>query len=380
MNKYILSIALALIFFSFSNDVFGQPSSNSEQITSRTINTAVPFLIITPDSRSGALGNTGAAISADANSIHWNNAKLAFIESDYGFSLSYTPWLSKLINDMSITYLSGYYKLSDNQAVALSMRYFDLGEIQLIDLNKVEGPLIKPKEFSFDGTYSQKLSENLGIGVTGRFIYSDISEDIGTDDASPGTSVAADIGIYYNSNPKFVGNLANIAFAAHISNIGRKLGYNSSDNRDFLPTNLRLGTAYTTHLDPYNTITLALDFNKLLVPTLPDTANNTTMLGGMFKSFTDAPGGFSEELKEVAASAGVEYWYNNLFAARLGYSFEHPDKGSWRYFTVGLGFRYQVFGVDFAYLVPTGEDNPLGETLRFSLLFNFEQGGNPRQY
>lgn len=382
MNKYILSITSALIVFSFSQEVFGQATNDpriSEDISARTINTAVPFLMITPDSRSGGMANTGVAISADANSIHWNNAKLAFIESDYGFSLSYTPWLSSLINDMSITYLSGYYKLSDEQAVALSMRYFDLGSIDLIDIYKFPQGSINPKEFSFDGTYSMKLSENLGVGITGRFIYSDISEDIGTDDASPGTSVAADIGVYYNSNPKFVGNMANIAFAAHISNIGRKLGYNSSENRDFLPTNLRLGTAYTTHLDPYNKITLAFDFNKLLVPTLPDTANETTMLGGMFKSFSDAPGGFNEEVKEIAASAGVEYWYNNLFAARLGYSYEHPDKGSWRYFTVGLGFRYQVFGIDFAYLVPTGEDNPLGETLRFSLLFNFEKGANSMQ-
>lgn len=383
MNKYILSFASALLFFTVSKEAVGQnggdPSSNSEKIASRVINTAVPFLIITPDSRSGGMANVGAATSPDANSIHWNNAKLAFIESDYGFSLSYTPWLSRLINDMSISYLAGYYKISDIQTVAVSMRYFDLGKIQLIDMNKALGNEISPKEFSFDGTYSMKLSENLGVGITGRFIYSDISEDIGTDDASPGTSVAADIGVYYNSNPKFVGNLANIAFAAHISNIGRKLSYNRSDNRDFLPTNLRLGTAYTTHLDPYNKITLALDFNKLLVPTLPDTANETTMLGGMFKSFTDAPDGFSEEIKEVSASIGAEYWYNNLFSARLGYSYENPDKGSWQYFTVGLGFRYQVFGVDFAYLIPTGEENPLGETLRFSLLFNFDQGNNPRQ-
>ncbi len=382
MNKYILSFTSALLFFTISKEAVGQnggdPSSNSEQIASRVINTAVPFLIITPDSRSGGMANAGAAISPDANAVHWNNAKLAFLESDYGFSLSYTPWLSRLINDMSISYLAGYYKISDFQTVAISMRYFDLGKIQLIDMNKALGNEISPKEYSFDGTYSMKLSENLGVGITGRFIYSDISEDIGTDDASPGTSVAADIGVYYNSNPNFRGNLSNIAFAAHISNIGRKLSYNSSANRDFLPTNLRLGTAYTTHFDPYNKITLALDFNKLLVPTLPDTANETTMLGGMFKSFTDAPDGFSEELKEIGVSIGAEYWYNNLFAARLGYSYEHPDKGSWQYFTVGLGFRYQVFGVDFAYLVPTGEENPLGETLRFSLLFNFDQGNNPR--
>lgn len=373
MKKYIL-IVTVLFLVNKVQDAVGQ---NSTDISSRTINTAVPFLILTPDSRSGGLGNTGVAISPDANTIHWNNAKLAFMENKYGFSLSYTPWLAELINDMSLSYLSGYYKIDDVQAVALSMRYFDLGEIQLTDRNGDPLNNINPNEFSFDGTYSRKLSENLGIGITGRFIYSDISEDIGTSDASPGTSVAADIGVYYNTNPDFTGNLSNLAFGAHISNIGRKLGYNDRDNRDFLPTNLRVGTAYTTHLDPYNKITIALDLNKLLVPTLPDTANETSMLSGIFKSFTDAPDGFSEEVKEIAASAGIEYWYNDLFAARLGYSYEHPDKGSWKYFTVGLGFRYQVFGVDFAYLVPTGEDNPLGETLRFSLLFKFENTSGP---
>lgn len=373
MKKYILIVTVLFLV----NKVQYAVGQNSTDISSRTINTAVPFLILTPDSRSGGLGNTGVAIAPDANTVHWNNAKLAFIETDYGFSLSYTPWLAELINDMSLSYLSGYYKIDDVQAVALSMRYFDLGEIQLTD--GVGNPLtnINPNEFSFDGTYSRKLSENLGIGITGRFIYSDISEDIGTADASPGTSVSADIGVYYNTNPDFTGNLSNLAFGAHISNIGRKLGYNDRDNRDFLPTNLRVGTAYTTHLDPYNKITIALDLNKLLVPTLPDTANETSMLSGIFKSFTDAPDGFSEEIKEIAASAGIEYWYNDLFAARVGYSYEHPDKGSWKYFTVGLGFRYQVFGVDFAYLVPTGEDNPLGETLRFSLLFNFENASGP---
>ncbi len=373
MKKYIL-IVTALFLVTKVEQAVGQ---NSTTISTRTINTAVPFLILTPDSRSGGLGNTGVAISPDANSIHWNNAKLAFIESEYGFSLSYTPWLAELINDMSLSYLSGYYKIDNEQAVALSLRYFNLGEIQLTNRDALPLNTIRPKEYAIDGTYSRKLSENLGIGVSARFIYSDISEDIGTADASPGTSVAADIGVYYNSNPNFVGSLSNIAFGAHITNIGRKLGYNDTDNRDFLPTNLRIGTALTTHLDPYNKITFAVDFNKLLVPTLPDTTNETSMLSGIFKSFTDAPDGFSEEVKEIAASAGIEYWYNNLFAARLGYSYEHPDKGSWKYFTVGLGFRYQVFGVDFAYLVPTGEDNPLGETLRFSLLFNFEDANAP---
>ena len=375
MKKLLLTapVAFTLLLLGFS-PLMGQ---TQRDISNRVINTAVPFLSITPDSRSGALGNAGVAISPDANSIYWNNGKLAFIESDYGFSISYTPWLAKLINDMHLSYLSGYFKIGDQQAVALSMRYFNLGEINLT--NSDGDPLgdIRPKEYAFDGTYSRKLSDKLGVGLTARFIYSDISEDIGTNDANPGTSVAADLGVFYNSNPNYVGSQSNIAFGAHISNVGRKLGYNDDDSRDFLPTTLRLGTAYTTHLDPYNTITIALDFNKLLVPTLPDTANNTSMLSGMFKSFSDAPDGFSEEVKEISIATGVEYWYNNLFAARIGYSYENPDKGAWRYFTIGLGFRYQVFGVDFAYLVPTGEDNPLGETLRFSLLFNFEKDNSP---
>ena len=193
MKNYILIVTVLLVVIKVEQAV-GQ---NSTTISTRTINTAVPFLILTPDSRSGGLGNTGVAISPDANSIHWNNAKLAFIESEYGFSLSYTPWLAELINDMSLSYLSGYYKIDNEQAVALSLRYFNLGEIQLTNRDALPLNTIRPKEYAIDGTYSRKLSENLGIGVSARFIYSDISEDIGTADASPGTSVAADIGVYY---------------------------------------------------------------------------------------------------------------------------------------------------------------------------------------
>lgn len=399
MNKFFNYLLTCCLLIASVNITFAQNSGviAGQDTSRRVITTAVPFLLITPDARSGAMGDAGGAISPDANSIHWNNAKLAFIESDIGFSINYTPWLNKIVNDMYIFYGSGYYKIDDNQAIGLSLRWFDLGEIQLRDQTGQSLGDFTPNEFAIDGTYSRKLSEKLGIGVTARFIHSNLSGNISntvTGDSKPGNSVAADIGVYYNTDIAGANN-SNLALGAHISNIGRKISYNNSNNKDFIPTNLRLSSAYTTHLDPYNTLTFALDLNKLMVPTTPVyefeedgsikvDANgdpvirrgkdpDRPLLSGMFGSFTDAPDGFSEEIKEVMIATGVEYWYNQLFAARLGYFYENQDKGNRRYFTVGVGFRYQVFGVDFAYLVPQDENNPLAETLRFTLHFNFDQ-------
>lgn len=391
--KYLLAGCLLII----SSGLLKAQNSSviSGQDGDRVITVAVPFLLITPDARSAGMGDAGGAISPDANTIHWNNAKLAFIESDIGFSLNYTPWLNKIVNDMYIFYGSGYYKIDENQAVGLGLRWFDLGDIQLRDVLGEDLGQFTPNEFSIDGSYSRKLSENLGIGVTARFIHSNLSGSISntvTGDTKPGNSVSADIGVYYTSD---VNQNSSLALGAHISNIGRKISYNNAEDKDFIPTNLRLASAYTTHLDPYNTITFALDLNKLLVPTPPvyefeedgsrkvDANGDPVilsgkdptrpLLSGIFGSFTDAPDGFSEEMKEVMIASGVEYWYNNIFAARLGYFYENKEKGNRRYFTIGLGFRYQVFGVDFAYLVPQDENNPLAETLRFTLHFNFEQ-------
>lgn len=408
MKKFIKLLTVGCILALIHSQVYAQnsPVIAGQDSSRRVITTAVPFLMIAPDARAGAMGDAGVATTPDANSAHWNPAKLAFIQSDLGFALSYTPWLNKIINDMSISYLSGYKKIGDNQAIGVSLRYFDLGDIQLTD----EGPngtvvdlgMFSPREFALDATYSRILSEQLSLGLSGRFIHSNLSGNIGSanNDGKAGISVAADVGIYYHSELITGGKQSDIAFGAAITNIGSKITYNSSNNRDFIPTNLRLGTAFTTSLDPYNTLTFALDFNKLLVPSTPiyafdengapiinpDTNEqeiaagrdpDRSLLSGMFGSFTDAPNGFSEEMKEINISFGAEYWYNDIFSARAGYFYENKMKGNRKYFTLGLGFRYQKFGIDFAYLVPQQQNNPLAETLRFSLLFNLDQVETP---
>lgn len=351
----------------------------------RVITTAVPFINFAPDSRASGMGDVGVATSADANSAHWNNGKLAFIDKDFGFSASYTPWLGKIVDDMSISYLSGFYKIDRVQTIGTSLRYFDLGEIQLTNTQGISLGLENPRELAFDMTYSRKLSEYIGVGVTGRYIWSNLSGSYsGTDGAQSGKSVAVDLGFYFNKKYMVSGKDTEVSFGAHISNIGSKITYSNESNADFIPTNLRLGSAFKTSLDPYNTITFALDFNKLLVPTPPLVGSNgdiirgrdpnRNLLSGIFGSFSDAPDGFSEELKEITIAAGAEYWYRDVFAARAGYFHETANKGGRKYITVGLGFRYQKFGVDFSYLIPPEQNHPLAETIRFSILFNFDRG------
>lgn len=351
-------------------DVIGQDDEY------RVITTAVPFLMITPDARAGGMGDVGGATSADANSVHWNPAKLVFVENDYGFALSYTPWLGKIINDMWIGYLSGYYKIAPEQAIAVSMRYFDLGEIFFTSDQGDPLEQFNPRELAVDVTYSRMLSQNLSVGISARYIHSNLTGSFSTggQDARPGNSLAADVAVYYTKD--LSGTNSNLSLGAAITNIGAKITYSDEDNRDFIPTNLRLSSAFTTNLDPYNTLTFGLDFNKLMVPSPQDdgSQNEKSLLEGMFGSFGDAEGGFSEEMNEITVSAGAEYWYNKTFAARVGYFYEAEQKGGRQYFTMGLGFRYQVFGIDFAYLVPKEQEHPLAETLRFTLLFNFDQG------
>lgn len=355
--------------------VHGQGILIGADTTQRIITTAVPFLTISPDARSGGMGDLGVAISPDANSSYWNPAKLVFLDNQYGASFSYTPWLSKLVPDMSISYLSGYYKISKEEAFSLSMRYFDLGEI-FFTQDGQQGTLFDPREYAIAGQYARKLTENLSASLGARFIRSNLtgfySSNNGTE-ARPGSSVAADIAVYYIKDILLSGKNTKLAFGANISNIGRKLTYTDEDNRDFIPTNLRLGSAVTTNLDPFNTITFAVDFSKLMVPTPTKKSNKKSLLSGIFGSFGDAPDGFSEEIKEVIIALGAEYWYNNTFAARAGYFSESEDKGNRKYLTLGLGFRYQVFGIDFAYLVPSEQDHPLKETVRFTLHFNVAQ-------
>ena len=374
---------IALTLFStgslFAQTLFGQDS------TRRTITPAVPFLLIAPDARGGAMGDVGAALEPDANAPHWNIGKLAFIDTDYGASLSYTPWLGKVFNDMAIVYLSGYYKIDEVRAVAASLRYFDLGEIQFTDEFGAPLDFHNPQEYSLALSYSQKLTEKFGIGVTGKYIHSNLTGDATLNgvDTRPGRSVAADIGTYYNTDLVVGGTQSELALAAVISNIGNKITYLNEASEAFIPTNLRLGTAYKANLDPYNSLTLAVDFNKLMVPTPygslyeynanGEVISEPSLITGMFGSFADAPDGFSEEIKEFTIGTGIEYWYNDLFAGRAGYFYEHADKGGRQFITLGVGLRYQLFALDFAYLVPQEQQHPLAETLRFTLAVNFEK-------
>jgi len=341
------------------------------------ITTAVPFLLISPDARHAALGDAGVATTPDANAAFWNAAKLVHIDKKYGGSVSYTPWLGKVFNDMSISYLSGFYKISHEQAIAVSMKYFDLGDIHFNNGPEPKDQLgtFNPREYSFDATYSRMLTENFSVGLTGRYIHSNLTLGFVGTDAKPASSVAADIGVFYTKAFQST-RPSNLSLGASISNIGGKISYSDDAHKDFIPTNLRIGGVYTTELDPFNSFSFILDFNKLMVPT-PTAAgsSNKTLLSGMFGSFGDAPGGAKEELHEIITNMGIEYWYNKIFAARAGYFLESKDKGNRKYLTLGLGFRSQkLFGIDVAYLVPTnGRDNPLAETLRFTLLFQVHE-------
>lgn len=389
--------SIFLVVFAFSGfSTFAQNSViiSGQDPNRRVITTAVPFLNFAPDSRHSGMGDVGVATSPDANSAHWNSGKLAFIKDDVGFSLSYSPWLGKLVNDMSLSYLTGFKKIDENSAFAFEMRYFNMGDIQLTDgLGNTLGEF-NPRDIAIGGTYSRKLSQNLGMGISARFIHSNLSGNIssaGGSEARAGVSVGADIGLYYQK-PIFVGARDGVwSWGMAITNIGPKITYNSAEDLDYIPTNLRIGTAYSINLDPLNTITFALDLNKLMVPTPPlyetnedgtlktdENGNlirkagedpNRALISGMFGSFSDAPDGFSEEMREFTVSFGVEYQYAEKFALRTGYFYENQTKGGRRYFTMGLGVDLKKVGFDFSYLVPQVQNHPLAETLRFSLLY-----------
>jgi Type IX secretion system protein PorV len=360
----------------------------------RVITTAVPFLNFAPDSRHSGMGDVGVSTTPDANSAHWNSGKLAFVDQKMGFSLSYSPWLGKLVNDMSLSYLTGFFRIDEVSAFGFDLRYFNMGDIQLTDGRGNELGEFNPRDIAIGGTYSRKLSQNLGLGISSRFIYSNLSGNIssvGGSESKPGIGVGVDVGLYYQKQIFTGSKEGSFSWGMNISNIGPKITYNSAEDLDYIPTNFRLGTAYSVDLDPVNTITFALDFNKLLVPTPPVYATNEdgtlatdedgnliieagkdpnrSLISGMFGSFADAPDGFTEELQEVMISFGVEYSYDNKFALRTGYFYENPNKGGRRYFTMGLGFDINKLGVDFSYLVPQTQNHPLAETLRFSLLY-----------
>ena len=350
------------------------------------ITTAAPFLLISPDSRGAAMGDLGVATSADANSIHWNASKLAFIEGDAGISLSAAPWLRQLVPDVWFYYMSGYKKIDKQSTVAVSLRYFTLGDIQFTDNNGNSNGNYEPKEFALDGAYARKLSDNLSLGIALRFIFSDLARgQVGTSGAEikAGIAGAGDVSATYKNDMKIGERDFDYSIGGNISNIGNKITYTTEANRDFIPVNLRLGTFWNTQIDEYNEIGFGVDFNKLLVPTPQYTYDSLgnidgrviddgPLIQGMLSSFGDAPGGFREELKEFTYSIGLEYWYAKQFALRAGYFHEAETKGARQYATFGAGLKYKVFQIDAAYLQPFTRRHPLQNTIRFSLLFDID--------
>ena len=350
-----------------------------------TITTAVPFLLISPDSKAGAMGDVGVATTPDANSMHWNPAKLAFTSEDMGATMSYVPWLRALVPDINLSYLAGYKKLDDNQVVGLELRYFSLGDITFTNITGDVVGQYKPHELALGSSYSRKLSRDFSLAISGRYIYSNLTGGQAANgiETVAGQSIAADIAGYYSKPIRIKDKDMDLAIGWNISNIGSKVSYTETSIRDFIPINLRLGTALGTDIDDYNKISLAFDINKLLVPTPPITDDGEIKLGqssdvgvvsGMFQSFGDAPGGFKEEMREINYSIGSEYWYANQFAIRAGYFFEHDTKGGRKFFTFGSGVKYSAFVLDFSYLINANNDagttNPLANTMRFSMTWN----------
>jgi hypothetical protein len=362
-----------------SNPITGERCANA-------VTSAVPFLRIVPDARGGAMGDVGIATSVDPNGMHYNQSKLAFAERNVGVSATYTPWMRNLgLNDVYLAYLSGYVRLDKLQSVGGSLRFFSLGDIEFTNEAGESLGQGRPNEFEFTGAYARKLTDKFSAAVGAKFIYSNLATGrfVEGNEIKPGIAGAADISVTYKTPVKLNENKSDFTFGAAISNLGSKITYTNSVNRDFIPTNLGIGGALKLGLDDYNSITFTTDFNKLLVPTprpeidddgdgIPD-YKQLSPVRGVFRSFGDAPGGFAEEMKEITIGAGAEYWYDDQFAVRMGYFYEHYSKGNRKYFSVGLGVKYNIFGLNLSYLVPTSNQrNPLDNTLRFSLLFDFE--------
>ncbi len=397
---------------------FAQTTGGSSQgdraddIPLNTITTAVPFLMISPDARAGAMGDVGAATDADGASIHWNPAKMAFIDNKMGFSLSYTPWLRALVPDINLAYLSGYGKIGKKgqQTLSGSLRYFSLGSIAFTDNQGNSIGNFTPSELALDVSYARKLSREFSGGISLRYIFSNLTGgiNVGGADTKAAQTAAADISFYYRTEKIEIADKKTVLTAGlNISNIGGKVSYTQTNEEDFIPINFRFGLGFKYFSDERNSIGLYFDINKLMVPTPPEygtnqylnpdlppgtapgqldyTTNrdpgygqiiagkdpNRSVPNGMFTSFGDAPGGSAEELREINLAIGMEYWYNKLFAIRAGYFHEAASKGNRQFFTVGAGIKYNVFGLDFAYLIPTSQRNPLENTLRFTLNFDF---------
>ncbi|WP_017257116.1 type IX secretion system outer membrane channel protein PorV [Pedobacter arcticus] len=366
LYAYIAAVTCSATLF---NNALAQSTEGRE---TTTITTAVPFLLINPDARSGAMGDVGVAISPDVNATHSNPAKLAFLKDPYGFGLSYSPWLQKLVPDINLAYLNGYYRLDDRNTLGASLRYFSLGNIQFVDVNQIQQGEASPNELAFDVSYARSFGENFSLGTALRYISSNLGAgQLGNEETQPGTAVAADISAFYTTESTLFSKNTTISAGLDISNIGTKMSYSDGGPKYFLPTNMKLGGSATVHADDYNDFSFSLDLNKLLVPSNSTADASKSVPAGIFGSFTDAPGGGKEELQEVSVGAGAEYWYNRQFAIRAGYFYENPSKGNRQYLTLGLGLRYNIVDLDFSYLLANQQTSPLANTLRFSLLFNF---------
>lgn len=389
MRKNSVKGAVAAIMFIGLNSVHvdAQNLTTSEIVGQQNvITTAVPFLTISPDSRAAGMGDVGVATSPDANSIHWNASKLAFAEKPSGFGISYAPWLRAIVPDVHLSYLSGYSKISQNSVVGGSFRYFSLGQINFTDVTGQDIGNFEPNEFAVDGFYATKLSDNMSLAVSLRFIYSNLTgtRTFNGISASPGMAGAGDISWYYKNKIRKASMPTSYAIGAAITNLGSKITYTNSQEADFIPMNLRVGTSWTFDFDEFNSFTLSADLNKYLVPSQPvyDENNSDSIVRGMnpnvpviqgaYQSFFDAPGGYREELNEIMISFGLEYWYAKQFALRAGYFHEAETKGARKYLTFGLGFRYNVVGIDAAFLAPIARSHPLQNQMRFSILLDLE--------
>ena len=383
-NASLKLIAMAILA---GNAISVHAQTNSINV----VTTAVPFLRISPDARSGGMGDVGIATTPDANSSFWNQAKIPFALSKAAIGVSYTPWLKGLgLSDVYLASLAGYYQLDETQAISASLRYFSLGNIQFTDALGNDLNSYRPREFGFDVGYSRKLSDKLGLGIALRYINSSLANGTYNGQSyKPGSAVAGDISLFHDgtgSDP----NASGLNWGIALHNLGSKISYtNDATQKDYIPANLGIGVAYTKVFDETSKATFGLDINKLLVPTPPLITGNTStdlaniakyrnkgVLSSWVSSFGDAPGGFSEELREVQVSLGAEYMYNNQFAFRAGYFYEAPTKGNRQYFTIGAGINYNMYGLNFSYLIPSGggvNRNPLANTIRFSLIFNLDK-------
>lgn len=404
IRKYFLTgFSFILSFSTFSQMTNNKKSPSDLQLN--TITTAVPFLQITPDSRSGAMGNVGTALSPTSSSFFWNTSMLSFSKEKSEISLSYTPWLRNLASDINLSNLSGYYRINERNSIGASLRFFSLGEITFTDEFANETRTHKPTEFELLAGYAFKLNDKFSLGLNGKFIYSNLTANVsvGGGSTNAGLAGAADVSFsYFSDDIRYGGMPGKLAFGVTLNNIGNKISYTSENDRDFLPTSLKIGTALTFDFDSYNSLTWALDISKLLVPTSPMINSNTGeimsgidpnvgVVQGMLQSFYDAPGALEkddngnyiqnaddsykivkntrlkEELSEIMIATGLEYWYNELFAVRAGYFFESPNKGGRQFLTFGVGLKYKFFGIDFSYLTSLRRNSPLQNTIRFTL-------------